>query len=136
MNLRRYEDKDFEAVCELIRENSESFTEEDIRQAVAHDRTWVAESDNKVIGHLIGITKGMPYIWNICVSPEFRCKGIATRLIYRFEQEFVAPFLWLHVRPENPAQKLYFDLGYRVTDIARDFYGEQQDGLVMVKRLM
>lgn len=103
--------------------------------------TWVATNDNGlVVGFLLSKLKELPckllipYVYNVCVLPEYQGKGVASKLFKRFEEQYSD---WDHfqlcVRHDNPAQKLYFDLGYRVISINKDFYGLSQDALVMEK---
>lgn len=107
-------------------------------------QTWVAELDNKVVGFLIGRgTMAGPFrnvtafnIYNVAVDPQHRKKGIASELIKAFEDYYKGQgYAYLHVDRENPAQKLYFDLGYRVYDLAPGFYGDKTLALKMYKSL-
>ncbi len=81
---------------------------------------------------------GKPYLWSIAVANEARRCGIGGRLIKE-----VATFFkiqgWgtidLTVNGDNPAQKLYFDHGFRVVKVIPHFYGEQLHGLRMRRPL-
>jgi ribosomal protein S18 acetylase RimI-like enzyme len=109
---------------------------EDALQAVMfRGKTWVAEVNGEVVGFLIAYLKGLPYIFNVAVLPQYRGKGFATELFKRFQQFYRQPTSYLEVDSGNPAQKLYFDLGYRVTEVRRNYYGPEQDALVMVKNV-
>lgn len=79
-----------------------------------------------------------PLIWSIAVHPESRGHGLATGMLMDIEKDFIAlgaKFIRLTVNVENPAQKLYFDAGYRVRNIARNHYLSEGHGLVMTKVL-
>jgi hypothetical protein len=41
----------------------------------------------------------------------------------------------LHCQNSNPSQKLYFDRGYRVYDLAHGYYGRDTIALMMKKAL-
>jgi len=103
-------------------------------EQIHQGQTWVALIDNKVVGFLVSLYREGPYIYNVAVLPEHRGKGIATAL-FNICNEFYKgqDYSYLYVDVNNPAQKLYFDLGYRVNNLKEDFYGRQQDALVMVK---
>lgn len=107
-------------------------------------QTWVAELDNKIVGFLVGrqtltgpqTLNNAFNIYNVAVDPQFRKRGIASELIKAFEDYFKGQgYAYLHVDRENSAQKLYFDLGYRVYDIVPDFYGDKTLALKMYKSL-
>ncbi len=101
---------------------------------------WVYENTSKVEGYLVSsVSKGTPYIYSVSTNPLHRGKGIATVLIKEFEKYYTDQGYqkaWLQTRVENPAQKLYFDLGYRVTSVEPNIYGIGSHGLVMRKKLI
>lgn len=79
-----------------------------------------------------------PLIWSIAVHPDKRGQGIATRMLMEIEEDVRFHFakqIRLTVNVNNPAQKLYFDAGFRVKNILRKHYLEEGDGLMMVKNL-
>ena len=75
---------------------------------------------------------------SIATLPMYRGCGAATRLLleladfYRIQgvQQIV-----LHCKTDNPAQTLYFAMGYRVTAILREYYKPEGNGLEMRKTL-
>ena len=58
------------------------------------------------------------YLSNLAVSPDYRRKGVAVKLLYRCEEialEWGFNDLYLHVLENNEsAKRLYFDRGYRL----------------------
>ena len=100
-------------------------------------KTWVAvDYDGDTVGFIIGTIKhGMPYIYNVAVLSESQGKGIGKSLIETFEKHFETTRgdYWLQVNKNNPAQKLYFDFGYRVESVDDNFYGNEQHAVCMVK---
>jgi len=106
--------------------------------------TWVSELDNKVVGFLItrqtitgpSIMNNAFNVYNVAVDQQYRNKGIASELFKAFEEQYKGKgYAYLHVDAQNPAQKLYFDLGYRVKDIVPGFYGDKTIALKMYKTL-
>ena len=64
---------------------------------------------------------GKPYLWSIAVSRGCRGQGIGGGLLWRIVNKYTLAGekqISLHCNPDNPAQKLYFDLGFRVEAIA------------------
>lgn len=102
--------------------------------------TWVCEDKGTVAATLISeVSKGTPYIWSVATDPAYRGKGLATTLIKYFENYYMDAGYersWLHTKVTNPAQKLYFDLGYRVSSFEPHLYGPHEHGLTMRKKLI
>jgi ribosomal-protein-alanine N-acetyltransferase len=110
------------------------------QRSIENGRVWVAIEDDEVVGFLIGKVKhNTPYVNSVAVLPAFRGKGIAKKLFEKFEefyglqQKSEVKIFWLQVRTDNPAQKLYFDLGYRVTGFDEHYYGQNEHALCMHK---
>lgn len=77
-----------------------------------------------------------PYIWNVAVDPRFQCRGIGgnlLRTVCQWARAHDRNSMRLHVNVKNPAQKLYFDYGFRVVHVVENFYGAE-NGLVMKRR--
>jgi ribosomal-protein-alanine N-acetyltransferase len=137
--IREYRHEDVEAIFRI---NKESFDRPQPNVGLlseiveSNNKTWVAEVDRKVVGFLISSKTFSGHIYNIAVNKNYRGQGIGTALLKQFEEFYSKEFshLWLLVHMENPAQKLYFDMGYRVTDVKKDYYYPDQHALVMVKQ--
>jgi ribosomal protein S18 acetylase RimI-like enzyme len=90
-----------------------------------------------IIGFALVRTSGNPYIWSIAVDKGFQRRGVGGNLLreiikkYTLQKDFE---ITLHVHEDNPAQKLYFDYGFRVKRIERDYYNPK-NGLFMVRPL-
>jgi ribosomal-protein-alanine N-acetyltransferase len=103
----------------------------------------VARIDEVELGHsLIGfaIIKNVsqPYIWNIAVDPAWQKRGIAGNMLREIIKRYTLnkdKEISLHVDATNPAQKLYFDYGFRVVSVEENYF-EPNDGLMMVRRLL
>jgi ribosomal protein S18 acetylase RimI-like enzyme len=90
-----------------------------------------------IIGFALVRTSGNPYVWSIAVDKQFQERGVGGNLLreiikkYTLQKEIV---ISLHVHEDNPAQKLYFDYGFRVRKVEEAYY-MPKDGLLM-KRLL
>ena len=76
---------------------------------------------------------GQPFLWTIAVLPEARGRGVASDLLREVIAECtnsLGRHLTLTCTVDNPAQKLYFDHGFRVVKILPHYYGEK-NGLRM-----
>jgi len=92
---------------------------------------------DKIIGFVLVRTLGNPYIWSIAVDKRVQGRGVGGNLLreivkkYTLQKELA---ITLHVHEDNPAQKLYFDYGFRVQDVVKDYYAPK-NGLYMVRAL-
>lgn len=100
---------------------------------------YVSRLAGIILGYAIVVEKdGAPYIFIIAVDPHYRGQSVGTQLLEAIRKDASIhrkDFIELAVKPDNPAQKLYFDAGYRVRAVARGFYGEEGDGLLMRRDL-
>lgn len=66
-----------------------------------------------------------PYLWSIATRKEFRGLGIASRLLKEIIEWYrgKATQIELTTNVNNPAQKLYFDHGFRVIRVLPKYYG-------------
>lgn len=143
--IRLYEPKDATSIFTINK--SHKFTTIEPNESLLskidspHVTTWVAELDNKVVGFLISrqvnnINTCTFNVYNVAVDEQYRKKGIASELFKTMEDYYKGGgYAYLHVDVNNPAQKLYFDLGYRVYDIVPGFYGDKTLALKMYKTL-
>jgi len=77
------------------------------------------------------------FLWIMAVVPESRNMGIGSSLLKEIEEYAKGRYarIGLTCKTDNPVQKLYFDYGYRVTKVLRDFYAPEGDGLFMGREL-
>lgn len=89
---------------------------------------FVHEIESRIVAYAIVVTDGgEPYIWSIATKKEFRGRGIASGLLREicdFYHARYAKCVALTVNADNPAQKLYFDQGFRVVKYTPRYYGE------------
>jgi ribosomal protein S18 acetylase RimI-like enzyme len=137
--IREYSHKDYPAVYKIYRESfGLDFTERLLKDHLfTSDAVWVYEMlNNEVIGYLLSEKLSTPYLSQVAVLDRYRKLGVATKLINKFESHYESKgndSVWLQVKVENPSQKLYFDLGYRVTKFESNLYGHEKHGLRMDK---
>jgi ribosomal-protein-alanine N-acetyltransferase len=94
-------------------------------------------------GELIGFVAGDPrpsegVIWiaTLGVDPRYQRRGIGRALLHACEEKASLPTMRLTVRLSNaPAISLYEKEGYRSVDIWKRYYNDEEDGLVMEKKL-
>ncbi len=71
---------------------------------------------------------GQPFIWSIATDPLRRQQGLAAMLlreIIGYYRDLGKGRIDLTVHIDNPAQKLYFDHGFRVVRAIPRYYGEE-----------
>lgn len=79
-----------------------------------------------------------PYIWSLATDNRDRGQGLASSLlkeIEEYERKKGEREINLTTHVNNPAQKLYFDHGYRVKNVIDNYYLGGFDGLLMRKEL-
>ena len=102
---------------------------------------FVAETNQKIVGYIGSwFFKDFVHITNVAVHPDFRKKGIGTRLmnyIIDLAKGRKVKKVVLEVRISNGiAQKLYKNLGFRIEKIKKGYYPDnKEDALYMVKIL-
>jgi ribosomal protein S18 acetylase RimI-like enzyme len=90
------------------------------------------------IGFAIVQEMECPYLFSIAVHPDCQGRGVGGNLLREVTKTYYLQkrdYLRLHVHVDNPAQKLYYDYGFRVIDISKDYYATGQHGLLMEKKL-
>ena len=81
---------------------------------------------------------GEPFVWSIAVRPGLRGCGVGSKLLAEIEEyarNQNAAGIGLTVQVDNPAQKLYFDKGYRVQNVLKNYY-LTGNGLFMRRKLI
>lgn len=103
------------------------------------ERVWVYLINNEIVGYLMLATeRGAAYLSQVATRSTARRRGVATGLITRAAQMLRAGGTadwWLQTNFQNPAQKLYFDLGFRVSGFQKHLYGLDKHGIEMTQDL-
>ncbi|MEM2143879.1 MAG: N-acetyltransferase [Candidatus Jordarchaeaceae archaeon] len=101
----------------------------------------------KIKGEIVGFIAGLiqdayplSRIYTLEVKPEFRRKGIASKLLQTLENEFRkrgAIVSTLEVEVNNTAAlNLYQKFGYKKVRVLEDYYGKNRNGFEMTKNLV
>ena len=99
-------------------------------------------SGGVMAGFVIGLVEPdhTGHVTTVGVSPEHRRRSLAKRLMAQVEDGFRkrnVRLVRLEVRALNtPAQKLYENLGYSITQRLPKYYSNGGDGLLMLKSLV
>jgi ribosomal protein S18 acetylase RimI-like enzyme len=96
-----------------------------------------ARPEDIMVGFAIVKNTGRPYIWNIAVDPWYQGQGFGGKLLDEIIKRYTIAGdkeIHLDVNPTNPAQKLYFDYGFRVKSVCPKYF-DPNDGLHMVRPL-
>jgi ribosomal-protein-alanine N-acetyltransferase len=100
---------------------------------------WLACIGPRIAGYLIAEEiSGSIAVDTCAVSRVHRRKGIASRLMAACEgaaKRRGYKGMRLEVYTENPAQILYFRIGYRVSGFKRNYYGTGKHAVSMSKKL-
>lgn len=143
--LRKAKKSDIEQVLKIEKESfkaswSKSSFLSELKQDPQIGLFYVAEKDGEIVGYIILhlYEKGV-HIINIAVKKNQRRKGIGSKLIKKAEEiaiERNIPLLVLEVRVSNtPAIQLYKKLNFETVHILKDFYGNKEDALLMIKKV-
>ena len=99
----------------------------------------VALLDEALVAYsVMSIGAGESHILNLCVSNDFRCRGIGRRVLtYMLERATAAGMMeaFLEVRPSNTgAIRLYQSMGFEQVGVRRGYYqavGGREDAAVL-----
>ncbi len=118
---------------------AESLFKRELSAALSKNNVWVIEVDGIIAGFLLaGDDHGRGHIETVNIRKAYRRQGLACRLISAAEREFKKrgySEMKLEVHVDNPAQILYFNLGYRATQIRRHYYRLNSHAIRMSKKL-
>jgi ribosomal-protein-alanine N-acetyltransferase len=145
LRLRTMRESDLPAVAAAERESyafpwSEAVFRDCLRAGYLCD---IAEIDHQLVGYaILSVGAGEAHILNVCVRPDFRCRGFGRRLVtqaFDMARARGATDLFLEVRPSNaPAIRLYQSLGLSQVGLRRGYYQAEngrEDAIVMRLRL-
>jgi ribosomal-protein-alanine acetyltransferase len=98
-----------------------------------------AVEDGEMVGFVVGdprSSQGVAWVSTIGVDPRFQRRGIGRLLLRACEEQIKEPRMKLSVRSSNHgAIALYEKEGYRMVDVWRNYYSDDEDALVMEKML-
>lgn len=142
----QYDDSELPLLYEIEREcftKEFRWTERVFTKALEYARTrgnvWTAYTSGKLCGFLLaGEENKKAHIETVNIPLAHRRKGIASRLIAACEKDMKKrgfSEIRLEVYTENPAQLLYWQLGYRVSGFRRNYYRLGHHAVSMTKKL-
>ncbi len=87
----------------------------------------VLEIGGQIVGHgIVSAGAGEAHLLNICIHPDFRCRGLGRLLMLHLLDQARARnarAVFLEVRPSNPgAIRLYQNLGFEQIGMRRGYY--------------
>lgn len=141
-----FEDDDLPVLYEIEKECFEKefrWAEPVFKRALLNARkqnfVWVARISGRIAGFLLaGVENGKASIETANVARVHRRKGVASKLIAACEKDLKRrgfKIIKLEVWTENPAQILYFQLGYRASGFKRNYYRLRAHAISMSKKL-
>lgn len=81
-------------------------------------------------------SQSVAWLSTIAVDPRFQRRGIGRMLLRACEERVRQPYIKLSVRASNHgAIALYEQEGYRVVDVWGRYYSDDEDALIMEKRV-
>ncbi len=92
------------------------------------------EEKEKILGYIVYSPEG--HIISIAVHPQHRRKGIGRKLIQKAMEDPPQKELWAEVRRSNRgAQAFYFKMGFKVTGMVPNYYGNEDALIIQWKAL-
>ena len=103
----------------------------------------VVDVDGDMAGYgIMSIGAGEAHILNVCIRDEYRCRGLARRmLVYLLERARTAGMseAFLEVRPSNTAAaRLYHSMGFEQVGVRRGYYQstEGREDAAVLRRIL
>ena len=138
MNITEMQEKHLPALAELEKQCFHApWSEKMLREELGGGIFLVAEQDGEVQGY-VGCQTVLDegYITNVAVSPDFRRRGAARRLIAELiarAKEKGLAFVTLEVRESNaPAIALYTGAGFTPVGKRKNFYSNPTENAVLM----
>ena len=125
--IRPYEKPDWPRLIEI---NIDAY-EEEMRPPTRtmSSMLWLCETHvavscvgKQVVGFIMVHDSSPKYVWSIAVDPSYQGFGIGSHLMDTLDKYKGIEPIELHCATDNPAQKLYFDHGFRVVQVLQDYY--------------
>jgi ribosomal-protein-alanine N-acetyltransferase len=102
---------------------------------------WVAEADGRIVGHLCGAVaedRRTGWIVNAGVLARYRRQGIGHALLERGITSLIAARVEIVKitadESNQPAIRLYTDMGFQQIGMGADYYGDGRDRLIFEYR--
>jgi [ribosomal protein S18]-alanine N-acetyltransferase len=127
---------------QLCFSDGEAYDRETLRYLLSHTKSScfkVVTPQNEMLAFIIGMIEPdhTGHVVALGVAAEHRVRGYGYQLMDAIEESFLKNGIRtvrLEVRTTNePAQRLYFKLGYRIVRRMPSYYTSGDDGYLMVK---
>jgi len=133
MEIRTYEEKDYQFTHDLHRRNMLSYVNKYwggwdstiFKRDVCPDSTWIIEHDEQKAGFFILNFESNAFLKNIQICSNFQNIGLGSLVLKHCElKSLEMGFGTLHLDAflDNPARKLYERLGYETYDITESHF--------------
>jgi len=104
------------------------------------DLFYVAVANDEIVGYVVGAKKsGSGHVISIAIKPEWRRRGVGTRLMEALLNAFKEKGLKdvrLEVATSNKEAIAFYEaLGFRKIDLMKGYYPWGEDAYVMIKKL-
>lgn len=144
-NYKRSDEPRLAELNDLCFDEKQRCGHELLKQHIGASDVWLAWTllaNPTIIGYaLVEPGYDSAYLAQIAVHPDFQRRGVAGNLLrdicghLKFKSQIKYRNIRLHVAADNPAQRLYYDQGFRVFEIAYAFYKDNSNALYMKKEL-
>ncbi len=136
MLIRNCEKEDLEKVMEIERTSFDyPYSREIFEDNLNSDFFIVAEEDSTVIGYILGEEReDEGVIVSLAVSPDHRLQGVGTSLMKKVQRKMDVNRYFLIVRDSNREAQIFYDrLGFSKITKIKDYYQNDEDGILMQK---
>ncbi|MFB0561676.1 MAG: ribosomal protein S18-alanine N-acetyltransferase [Candidatus Lokiarchaeia archaeon] len=145
--IERAEKEDLDTLYEIEREcfPKNAFPKSFLKYLIIQQNSVFLKAKiyREIVGFIVGIIQAPQStgrIYSLDIKPEFRGKGVATRLLQALETEFKVKgvtFSILEVDAKNTAAlKLYQKFGYKPKKLIKNYYGKNRDAIKMTKKIV
>jgi ribosomal-protein-alanine N-acetyltransferase len=118
----------------------ENYEKEVWHAVLAQHLSWVAKHNRKVVGYILVRHTGIhARVTSLAVHPDFRCQGIATKLLTKVIKRLQIKeerYLNLHAREHGDAAHLYRKLGFQVHKKIKNYYSNPPDNALDMSLLV
>jgi len=138
LSIRKCKKKDILSVIKIENESFEYPYRENIFYYFLNSNKFlVAEVEGKVVGYIISSIRGDEgLIISIAVLPSHRRKGIGKALMEKSIELLETDVVMLTLREHNRAAlNFYNKLGFKIKGIIKEYYENDDDAIVMKKRI-
>ncbi len=136
--IRKCKKKDISSVIKIENQSFENPYRENIfYHFLNSDKFLVAEVEGKVVGYIICDIRGDEgLIISIAVLRNYRRRGIGKALMEKSIELLETDVVMLTLREHNRAAlRFYSKLGFKIKGMLKEYYENDDDAIVMKKRI-